>query len=157
EPMNAARVEASRRADVRSAARAWRAAGAIDETVLERIEAAYPEDHPRMSAAWRAVVFTIVTVAANALFFAYAEILHRESGAGPWLFFAVLLSAATELLLSRTGIGENGSAAATSFWAIVYAIAGIAIATGSEGMHDWDTAITTALLAAAVLSAAACW
>jgi len=152
--MNGARGESSRRAEVRSAARAWHAAGAIDETALGRIEAAYPEDHPRMSAAWRAVVFTIVTVAANALFFAYAEILHRESGAVPWLFFAIVLSAATELLLGRTRIGENGSAAATSFWAVVYAIAGIAI---GDALHDSEANITAALLAAAVLCAAACW
>jgi MFS family permease len=152
--MNAPRAAASRRSEVRSAARAWHAAGAIDEAVLRRIEAAYPEDHPRMSAAWRSVVFTIVTVAANALFFAIAEVLHEGTGAAPWLFFAVLLSAATELLLGRTRIGENGSAAATSFWAIVYAIAGIAI---GESVRDSETAITTALLAAAVLFAAACW
>jgi MFS family permease len=153
--MNAVRAEAARRAEVRSAARAWRAGGAIDEKALVGIESAYPEDHPRMSVAWRAVVFTIVTVAANALFFAYAEIVRREPGAAPWLLFAVLLSAATELLLGRTRLGENGSAAATSFWAVVYAVVGAVMA--GDGARDWEPTVTTALLAATVLFAAGCW
>ena len=154
--MNAARADAARRAEVRGAADAWRAAGAIDATTLERIEAAYPEDRPRMAAAWRVVVFVIVTVAANALFFAVATLIHRESGAGPWLFFAVCLSAATELLLHRSAIGENGSGAATSFWAATYAIAGCAFAAEGKGTDTWETTITVALLAGVLLFGAAC-
>lgn len=152
--MNAARAEAARRAEVRTAARAWRKAGAIDDTVLGRVEAAYPEDRPHMAAAWRVVVFVIVTVAANALFFAIATLIHRESGSGPWLLFAACLAAATELLLRRTGIGENGSAAAASFWAVMYAVVGLGLAlTGSRG----EETITVALLSAALLFSAACW
>jgi len=154
--VNAARVEASRRAEVRSAARAWRRAGAIDAATLEHIEAAWPEGRPRMAAAWRVLIFVIVTVAANALFFAVATLIHGESGPGPWLFFAVCLSAATEILLHRSAIGENGSAAATSFWSVVYAVVGIALvedaaAAGAESM------ITVSLLAATALFALAGW
>jgi MFS family permease len=152
--MNASRADAARRAEVRTAARAWRRAGAIDEAALGRIEAAYPEDRPHMAATWRVVVFVIVTVAANTLFFAIATLLHEESGAGPWLFFAACLAAATELLLRPTGIGENGSAAATSFWAVTYAVVGLGLAlTGSRG----EETITVALLSAALLFSAACW
>jgi len=139
---------------VRCAARAWRKAGAIDDAVLGRIEAAYPDDRPRMAAAWRVVVFVIVTVAANALFLAIATLIHEERGAGPWLFFAACLAAATELLLRRTGVGENGSAAATSFWAVAYAVVGLALAlTGSRV----DETITVALFFAALLYSAAGW
>lgn len=155
--MIAARTDAARRAEVRSIARAWHDAGAIDAATLERIEATYPDDRPRMARAWRVLVFVIVTVAANALFFAVATLSHRESGAAPWLVFAVVLAAATELLLHRSRIGENGSAAATSFWAVTYAIVGCALAGQGDSAREWETAITVALLFGTLLFAAACW
>ncbi len=153
--MIAARVEAARRAEVRSAARAWRAAGAIDEATIERIEAAYPDDRHRMAVAWRVLVFVIVTIAANALFFAVATTIHRESDAGPWLVFAACFAAATEFLLHRSRVGDNGSAAATSFWAIVYAVAGVALSIDAARTGG-EAAMTIALLASAALCGVAC-
>jgi hypothetical protein len=153
--VNAARAAAARRAEVRSAARSWRTAGAIDDATLTRIEAAYPSDRPRLAPAWRVVVFVIVTVAANALFFGIETLIHSERGAGPWLLFAAVLAGTTEFLLSATGVGENGSAAATSFWAVTYAVVGCAFA--ADGNDAYETAITVALLSGVILFALACW
>jgi hypothetical protein len=151
-----AREGAARRADVRDAARAWRAAGAVDDATLTRIAAAYPDDRPRMAAAWKVLVFAVVTIAANALFLAVVELIHAEPGAGLCFVFAVPLVWATELLLHGTRTGENGSAAATSFWAIGYAVAGAALFIATGGRGGDEAAISVALLAAAVLFAAAC-
>jgi hypothetical protein len=154
--MTPPRVEASRGAEVRAAARGWRASGAIDDATLARIEAAYPEDRHRMAMAWKILVFVIVTIAANALFFAIATMIRDESGPEPWLVFAAVLAAATEMLLHRSRIGENGSAAATSFWAALYATVGVGLGL-DHGGGGWEGALTAALLAAAVAFAAAGW
>jgi MFS family permease len=153
--VNAARAEAARRAEVRSAARSWRTAGAIDDATLTRIETAYPNDRPRLAPAWRVVVFVIVTVAANALFFGIETLIHGESAAGPWLLFAAVLAGTTEFLLSGTGVGENGSAAATSFWAVTYAVVGCALAAARDDAYE--RSITVALLSGFILFALACW
>jgi hypothetical protein len=154
--MTPARAEASRRAEVRSAARSWRATGAIDEATLARIEADYPEDRHRMAMAWKVLVFAIATIAVNTLFFAIATMIRDESGPMPWIVFAVVLAAATEILLNRTRFGENGSAAATSFWAAVYATVGIGLGL-DKGGGGWEPALTASLLAAAIAFAAAGW
>ncbi len=151
--MIASRTDAARRAEVRHAARGWHAAGAIDGATLARIEAAYPDDGHRMALAWKALVFVIVTIAANALFFGIAAFLHDDSRAAPFLVFAVVLAGVTERLLHGSRVGDNGSAAATSFWAAAYATLAIGI-EASRGSHDWPT---TSLLAAAAAFAAAGW
>jgi len=150
------RAEASRRAEVRAAARGWYATGAIDEATLGRMEALYPEDRHRMAMAWKVLVFVIVTIAGNALFFAIATMIHDDSGPAPWLVFAGLLATATEMLLHRSGIGENGSAAATSFWAATYATVGVGLAL-DQGGGGWESALTASLLAGTVAFVAAGW
>lgn len=151
--MIASRADAARRAEIRDAARGWRSAGAIDDATLARIEAIHPDERPRMALAWQVLVFVIVTIAANALFFGVAAFLHDDSGAAPWLLFAGLLAAATEFLLRGSGFGDNGSAAATSFWAAVYATVGVGFASPRHG--DWQPTLTLALLAATVAFAGA--
>lgn len=154
--MTPARADASRRAEVRSAARSWQAIGAIDEATLARIETDYPEDRHRMAMAWKVLVFVIATIAVNTFFFAIATMIRDESGPTPWIVFAVVLAAATEVLLDRTRFGENGSAAATSFWAAVYATVGFGLSL-DRGGNGWEPALTASLLAAAVAFAAAGW
>ncbi|HWZ85623.1 MAG TPA: hypothetical protein VN032_05435 [Thermoanaerobaculia bacterium] len=155
--MTRVRAEASRIAEVRQAARAWHAAGAIDAPTLTSIEAAYPEERHRLAAAWKVLVFVIVSIAANAAAFPLVRFGGTAENAVSWLVIAAILAAVTEALLRSRRIGENGSAAATSFWAVVYAVMGSAFALLGAPERSSERAATLALLAAAVLFSAACW
>ena len=146
-------ADASRVVEVRSAARSWRGAGAIGADKLNAIEAAYPDDRPRTTAAWRVLIFTLTSVALNAAFLASSAVTHRGAGA---LFFGALLAGLTEALL-RSRFGGNGSAAAASFWAVVYVIAGTgAYALGRPGAST-QIGVTVCLVVAFLALAAACW
>jgi hypothetical protein len=145
--------DAARAAEVRDAARAWRESEAIDAATLEAIAAAYPEPRPPLSAAWRALVFFLVTVAIQAVFWGVVEVTHtgfREA----LLVFGVALAVATELLRGSRFAG-NGSDAAASFWAIVYLLVGVA-ERGIGYRRDEEALITLVLVVATVLFGAAC-
>jgi hypothetical protein len=151
------RAAASRIAEVRQAARAWHAAGAIDAPTLTSIEAAYLEERHRLAPAWKILVFVIVSIAANAAAFPVIRFSVAAENVASWLVIAAILAAVTEALLRSRRIGENGSAAATSFWAVVYAVMGCAFAFVGAPEKSSERAASLALLAAAVLFAAACW
>jgi hypothetical protein len=151
-----ARAAASRIDEVRRAARAWHSAGVIDATSLTAIEAAHPDERHRLAVAWKVLVFVVVSVAVDAAFFGIVRIGNAIGHPGAWFAFAAILASVTEVLLRSSRVGENGSAAAASFWAVAYGIAGCTVALdGLSG--SGETATTIALLAAAVLFAAACW
>lgn len=154
--MSPARAAGERNLEVRKAARAWRRAGAIDGPTLERIDAAHPDDGPAVSIAWKVLVFVIVTVAINAAFGFFVVVTNSGDRTGGWLLFAAILAAAAEALSRTPRVGDNGSAAAASFWAMVYAVAGIAFSL-DRGHAGAETVITASLLAAAVLFGVACW
>lgn len=147
----------SRVAEVRQAARAWRKAGVIDAATLTAIEAAYPDERVRLATAWKVLIFVVVSVAVNAVFAGFVMTTNTGEGGGAWLVFAAIFAGTTEALLASRRIGENGSAAATSFWAAVYAIVGAATAHFAGTSLDTERAVTVALLVATVAFAAACW
>ena len=151
--MRRAWSDAARVAEVREAARAWRDAGAIDAATLETIEAAYPEPRPRLSPAWKALIFFLLTVALNAVFFGFLSVTRIES-AGIVLFFGALLVAAAEWLRGSRFAG-NGSDASASFWAIVYLLFGLGWLY-SQGKPNEEAMVTLLLASAVALFAAAC-
>jgi len=138
---------------VRDAARAWRDAGAIDAATFEAIDAEYPEPRPRLSPAWKALIFFLVTVAIHAVFFGFFSVTRIESAEIVLLSGALLVAAAEWLRGSR--FAGNGSDAAASFWAIVYLLAGL-FWLWSRARHDEEATVTLLLAAAVVLFAAAC-
>ena len=154
--MSPARAAAQRNREVRKAARAWRRAGAIDAATLDRIDALHPDEGPALSTAWKALVFVIVTIAVNAAFGFFVVVTNTGDNAGGWLLFAAILAAAAEALSRAPRVGDNGSAAAASFWSVVYAVAGIAFSL-DRGHAGAETVITGSVLAAAVLFGVACW
>jgi hypothetical protein len=146
-------VAASRAADVRRAARAWERAGVIDGPTRAAIESAQPSDGHPHAMAWRVAIFVIASVATVAAFAAFAGIL-RGGGAASWLFFGVVLAAATEAL-DRSSLRGNGAAGATSFWAVVTISAGFAALAEKGGGNSGEVEI--GLFVAALAFALACW
>jgi hypothetical protein len=155
--MTPRRAAQSRVSELRRAARGWRKAGVIDASTLTAIEAAYPDGRLRLAAAWKVLIFVVVSVAVNAVLFGFEMVSHRSQAYGSWLTFAAILALATEGLLRSERIGENGSAAATSFWAAVYAMVGAAFLFLGGESRDAERAETVVLLVATVVFAAACW
>jgi hypothetical protein len=147
--------DASRAAEVRQAARAWRDSGVIGAWTLEEIEADYPDARPRLATAWKVLIFFLVSVAMHAVCFGFAEIMHSAGGAGFWIVFGVGLAAVTEALRGSRFAG-NGSDAATSFGAIGYLLLGIGIQASESLSHNDETAITVVLVATVGLFSAAC-
>lgn len=152
--MRTAWAHETRIAEVRRAAEAWRGAGTIDAKTLFAIEAAYPEPRPRLAAAWRVLIFFLVTLAIGAIFSGIA-IASADAATAVAIVFGALLAFATEILRGSRLAG-NGSDAAASFSAIVYLLAGIALAWLQLGHGGEEPLITSLLALAVVLFAAAC-
>lgn len=149
--MSPDRAQSSRNAEVRNAAGAWEKASVIDAATRAAIQEAYPLDHPRLAPAWRALIFVIASVAIVSGFGGFV-VFARADGWGTWIFFGALLTVATETL-DRSRLRDNGSAAATSFWAVVVILAGLALAVRLE----FDVATIVLPLAAAILFAIFSW
>jgi hypothetical protein len=140
--------------DVRSAARGWRDAGIVDADTFAKMEAAYPDDRPRLTMVWKVLLFVVATVAICAAIFA-ADMAFSDTHAGPLIVYGLVLAGATEVFRNplRT---DNGIAAATSFWSLAFVLGGVGVAL--EENHAGDAAAVTAILAlAVVVLALACW
>jgi hypothetical protein len=146
-------ADASRVAEVREAAQAWRDAGAIDAPTLEAVRSAYPESRAELSRAWTVLIFFLVTMAVHTVSFGVFAAFRMESAAVVIFLGAVLATAADFLRGSR--FAGNGSDAAVSFWAIAYLLGGVGWLLG-ESSHDEAGTITTILCVAIALFAAAC-
>jgi hypothetical protein len=146
-------ADASRVAEVREAAKAWRDAGAIDAPTLEAILSAYPESRAELSRAWTVLIFFLVTMAVHTVSFGVFAAFRMESAAVV-IFLGALLATAADFLRGSRFAG-NGSDAAVSFWALAYLLGGVGWLLG-ESSHDEAGTITTILVAAVGLFAAAC-
>ncbi len=146
-------VAASRAGEVRREARAWESAGVIDGPTRAAIEDAYPSSlHPH-APAWRILIFVVATVAIVAALGAFSVVV-RGRGASTWLFFGVVLAAATEAL-ERSSLRGNGAAGATSFWSVLTISAGFASLSAPGGSAD--PGIDIGLSIGALAFALACW
>jgi hypothetical protein len=143
-----------RTGEIRRSARDWRDAGIVDDTTLARIEAADPDDRPRLATVWKVLLFVVATVAICAAIAAVSMVFTRMSWK-PMIVCGVLLAGATEAFRAprRT---DNGIAAATSFWSLAFVLAGIGIAFVQR--HRGESATITTVLAFAVVALGlACW
>jgi heme/copper-type cytochrome/quinol oxidase subunit 3 len=140
--------------EVRRAARGWRDAGTVDAATLAKIEAAYPDERPRLTRIWKVLLFVVATVAIFAAILAVYMAFSRTNAA-PLIVYGLVLAGVTEAFRDpkRT---DNGIAAATSFWSLAFVLAGTGIAL--EERHAGDAAAVTWMLALAVVALAlACW
>jgi hypothetical protein len=140
----------SRIEEVRASARGWNAAGAIDDATLSAIETAYPDPRLRLHGVWRVLIFVLVSVVVNALFFMLqpGSVLFAPS-----IAFGLLLAGATEGLRGSRYAG-TGLDAASSFWAVIYLLVAVGDVLFRGSSHE-ETSITAMLAIVAAVSALA--
>lgn len=157
--MTPAAALADRNGSVRAAARAWKKAGAIDDTALAAIEAAYPDDRQGVGPVFRVLLFlfTLISVSgAFGFFMAIVEPGMKKAWPVLLLLFGAGLIAATEFQITQMKRARGGVEAATSLAGIGYLIAFTYWLCEKAGLKD-DHAFAFTLLAAACLLAGAAW
>jgi hypothetical protein len=141
---------ADRRDDVRSAARGWYRAGAIERATLEAILKDHPDDRSRARPAFRALFFLFTLVAAGSAF-AVLAINEVSVGALFWVF-ALASIALTEVQVGTLRRSSGGAEEATALLAFGFSIAAFAWSLGEapDGSFRWRVlCVSAAALAAA--------
>jgi hypothetical protein len=145
--------------EVRAAAEGWKRAGAIDEGTFEEISRRYPEPRPVPADLWRALTAFFVTAALLLLTGAFFIALRPEIGTAPLLL--LLLSAvcivATEVQERSPALALRGGAGATSFWGILFFLAGVFLFLEETLKVRERGGMTLLLLAALAAYALAAW
>ncbi len=161
--MRADADRADRNALVRSAARAWKKAGAIDEATLAKIEAAVPDDRVRVGPVFRILLFVFTVLAANAgLGFAWL-LIGSPSGSQEELMIALLLLfglalvALTEYQVGPLRRAQGGTEAGTAFAALSFLIGGITWLVSDKLSLPDRTGVALVFTVAALLLALAAW
>ncbi len=157
--MTPAAALADRNGSVRAAARAWKKAGAIDDTALAAIEAAYPDDRQGVGPVFRVLLFLFALISISGAFGFFMAIAGTEADKA-WpvllLLFGAGLVAATEFQITQMKRVRGGVEAATSLAGIGF-LAGFAFWIFEKaGLKD-DHAFAATLLVAALLLAVAAW
>jgi hypothetical protein len=150
---------ADRGAELLAAARAWLAAGLIDETTFGAIAAEGPLTGPRLGRTWRILVFTCVAIGVSTstvvAFLSFG--LHEATAVGLTLLLSGLaLAAVTEVVIDRCSFQPTGAEAATSLLAAVYVCA--AAFTLLDNLHlSWPETLRLACPWCAAVFALAAW
>jgi hypothetical protein len=150
---------ADRNAAVRAAARGWKRAGAVDDTALAAVEAAYPDDRHRLGPVFRILVFLFTVIAVNGgCGFVWALISSLRDVPPPALLLVlgVALLVLTELQVTKMRRVQGGSEAATSLVGIGYLLGFAGSMADKAGLSSLHV-IAVVLLAAAFLLAGAAW
>jgi MFS family permease len=152
-------ARADRNESIRAAARSWKKAGAIDDTALAPVEAAYPDDRHGVGPVFRVLLFlfTLISVSgAFGFFMAIAGTAEEKAWPVLLLLFGAGLIAATEFQITGMKRAGGGVEAATSLAGIGFLAGFVFWLCGKVGLSE-DPAFAVALLAAALLLAGAAW
>jgi hypothetical protein len=148
--MRADAAQADRRHAVRTAAAAWRSAGAIDDATQRAIEAAYPDDRARLGLGLRILAGGAGLVGGGALAgLLFSMFGGSVIGSAFWLFLAAVFVAATELQTGRLRRADAGAELATAILAVGFACGWIA-------SLDFDAAVIV-FAGCALMAALAAW
>ncbi|MGZ5427727.1 MAG: hypothetical protein ACXWFS_01835, partial [Thermoanaerobaculia bacterium] len=152
-------VAAERVEEVRAAAEGWKRAGAIDSGTFEEISRRYPEPRPLPAPLWRILTAFFVTAAllllTGALFIAFRPGI--ESASILLFFLAAVCVVAAEVQEGSPALALRGGAGATSFWGIVFFLAGIFLFLEETLKVRERSGLTLLLLAAFASWALAAW
>jgi hypothetical protein len=148
---------ADRANEVRSAARAWQRAGAIDEAALATIEARYADDRGRLGRIFRILAFGFTLLALNSCFGLLGLTCSPRGSRIAWLavLWGLALVAATEVLLGPLKRADFGVEAATALMAAAYLSIGAGLVATNR--VDDDRAFVIFLAVAAAICAAGAW
>jgi hypothetical protein len=145
--------------EVRAAAEGWKRAGAIDSNTFEEISRRYPEPRVLPALLWRLLAAFFVTAALLLLTGAFFIAFRPEIGTAPLLL--MLLSAvcivAAEVQEGSPALALRGGAGATSFWGVVFFLAGVFLFLEETLKVGERGGMTLLLLAALVACALAAW
>ena len=148
--MKRAWAEAARAEEVRSAARGWAHAKAIDAGTLSAIEAAYPETRITLHTVWRVLIFLLGCVALGALFGGvFYTIRSIESIRWATAVSAAVLVGVTEALRGSR-ISGTGADAATSFVGFSFLLTSVVLFLTVESEPSWATLLAFATAAGAL-------
>ncbi|HEX9943242.1 MAG TPA: hypothetical protein VGG03_14575 [Thermoanaerobaculia bacterium] len=156
-------ARADRSAAVRSAARSWKKADAINDATLSAIEATYPDDRVRVGPVFRILLFLFTLLAVNAGFglfwLLFLDSASEKDAALGWstILFGLALAAFTEFQLGSLRRSQGGTEAATSLAALGYLIAGSGWLLFEKFDLPEEIAFKVLLLVAALLLGAAAW
>jgi hypothetical protein len=152
-------VAAERVEEVRAAAEGWKGAGAVDSGTFEEISRRYPEPRPLPSPLWRALVLVFVSVAQLLLLGAFVIGVRGSTGA---ITVVLFLFAAASLVVAEAQenaprLAHRGGAGATSFWGIVFLLAGVFLFLEESLGAREKGGVTLLLFAALAACALAAW
>jgi hypothetical protein len=151
---------ADRRQEVRDAARAWQARGAIDAAALATVESLYPDDRRRLGPAFRVLVFGFTIVVTSALFGLLGLMVSGagERGFAPLLtLWGLALVAATDLQIGAGRRRQGGTEAATAFLGVSQLVFGVSWSLSRWAGLRGSAALDAALVVTMVVCAAAAW
>jgi hypothetical protein len=152
-------VAAERVEEVRAAAEGWKSAGAIDSGTFEEISRRYPAPRLLPAPLWRLLTAFFVTAVLLLISGAIFVAFEPKIAAAPILLF--FLSAAcvvaAEVQESAPRLALRGGAGATSFWGIVFLLAGVFLFLENTLKVRERSGLTLLLLAAFVSWALAAW
>ena len=144
--MRADAQRADRDYAVRSAARGWKKAGAIDDATLRSIEAAYPDDRARLGLGLRILVGVATFIggcALTGLVFMIFEPRSRAGGAALAVLLAVVFAFLTEIQTGRWRRRQAGAEFVTALLAAI--LAGVAVVVGTRLEAETPILATLAL------------
>jgi MFS family permease len=152
-------VSWERAAEVREAAQGWRRVGAIDEPTKQAIREAYPDPCPTPSVVWRVLTACMVTAIILCAFGAFSVGTGTNTAALEILcfLFAGASLVATELLEASPRGARRGAAGATSFWAILFLLAGFSLFLLETTRVRYDNATDMVLIASSLAWAVGSW
>jgi hypothetical protein len=148
-----------RAAEVREAAQGWRRVGAIDEPTEQAIRKAYPDPCLTPSAVWRALTACMVTAIMLCTFGAFSVGTGTNSAVLEILcfLFAGASLVATELLEASPRGARRGAAGATSFWGILFLLAGFSLFLLETTRVRYDNAADMVLIVSSLAWAVGSW
>jgi hypothetical protein len=146
-------AESDRWAAVRDAAVAWRGAGRIDDAMLERIVALFPDDRVRAGLAMRVLLAVFTVVAGFGVFGVLAAAGHEPSVA---LVVGIAAAIATELLVTGARRRGAGIEEGTTFLTLVMLAVGVTAALPTPH-RSFEAALRVALAVALVVCAMVVW
>jgi hypothetical protein len=157
--VNRAWTAADRAEEAIAAARDWLAAGLIDERTRDEVVHAHPRSGPSLGWVWRILLFLFVSGGVTALAAGFGVSLALRSPGELAVFLSacgLVLVGATELLLRRFAYAATGAEAATSFLAVCFLIAAVALWADARHLGD-PLEMQVGLATAALVLGAAAW
>lgn len=151
-------AKADRMQAVREAARDWFRAGWIDESALQQIEGAYPDDRVRAGIAFRILFFVITLCALQGAAVLLYMLTRRPQEVGVLALIAGVAGVfLTDYMAGALKRRQGGIEAAFSVFAVMQLVLAMALINHDAWQGSFEAKLTLDLSWAALLCLAAAW